>query len=152
MSIHKTLIYLAFSLAYGCAASDSQPLERSAVDSATPKAAGSATLPAAAPAANVVQPISVRKEGRNLIRTFELRPGEAFKMDTGAIKVSAIRDVEIVLDRNLGEWKISAEPAEYHVGNSDYIEVISIDHEAPSLRLELRTKTKSNYPWDAYSF
>jgi hypothetical protein len=120
--------------------------------SATPKSDRSATLPAVAPVANVVKPISVRQEGPTLIRTFELRPGEAFEMDTGVIEVRAICEGEIILNQNPGtEWKISAQPAEYHFGNLNYMKVTSVDRDTLSLRLELRTKTKK-YPWEAYSF
>jgi hypothetical protein len=152
MFTHKTLIYLTFSLAQGCAGGDSHPVERAAADSATPEAAGAETLGTTPPAAPVVQPISVRKEGRYLIRTFELRPGEAFPMDTGVMKVGAIRDREIVLHRDPGtEWKISIEPGDYRLGSMVYMKVISVDHDVPTLRLELRTKTKK-YPWEAWAF
>jgi hypothetical protein len=153
MALHLTLVLLIFASACGCAADDrAQRSEPSPAPASTRETAAATPPPATAPAARVVEAVRTRKEGRNRIRTFDLKPGDAFATERGGvIKLSAIRDGEIVLDRTRPGWKIPARPMKHAIGNWEYIRVVSVDEDAGSLRLELRTVTKKR-PWEALSF
>ena len=153
MTIQASLILLALSLAAGCPVEGPTPTpEQAATRPATRPVADPTPSPATAPSARVVEAVQVRTEGRNRIRTFELRPGDAFQTERGGtVKVGAIRDGEIVFDRTYPGWKIPARPAEHSIGNWEYVKVVSVDPGTPSLRLELRTVTKK-HPWEALSF
>ena len=153
MTLHANLIIVALWLAVGCAAEGARPgSEQAATRPATRRVAGPTTSPATAPLARIVEAVQVRTEGRNRIRTFELTPGDTFETERGGtIKLSAIRNGEIILDRTYPGWAIPARAAEHSIGNWEYIKVVTVDRGKPSLRLELRTITKK-YPWEALSF
>ena len=150
MTLHVTLVLLSLALAPGCAAEGSADRSPPATQPAAQLATGAATGPAVAPK-RVVEPVQVRAEGRNRIRTFDLRPGDAFQTERGGvITLRAIDDDQITLSRK-SAWTLPAEPAEHSIGNSEYIKIIAVDRDASSLRLELRTVTRKR-AWEALSF
>jgi hypothetical protein len=104
------------------------------------------------PLPDTVEPVGTRKDGRYLVRTFQLKPGDVFRTERGGtIKLSGIDQEHITLDRTYPGWKIPAQPARHSIGNWEYINILSIDRDANSLKLELQSATKK-YLWEALSF
>lgn len=98
----------------------------------------------------VVQPVSVREEGRSTLRVFVLTPGQGFQLErNGIVWLLGVNENEIVIQRTYKGTMATTTGKEHAMGNHEYVSIISAMQDPPKVKLRLRTR---RLPWWDWSF
>jgi hypothetical protein len=93
----------------------------------------------------------VARVGRYDVREFTLTVGEALATQRGGTIVLQRLDQRSIVLKRTFSFTISAEPAEFSIGNHEYLSVRAVDHDHKVVHFRLRTQVKFSV-FEAFSF